>query len=275
MILEFKNKLNSDFSNFDEVYQQMLLEYRPDNIDRTEVMFINSFNSGNKNDEIWNKIQSKDVQWQLLDYYNHFLKTKRFLFRGIARKPFRKQEFKNIQTELNYYILKYHYIFCKLSEEEKKEFKPDVIDHLNNLLKFQECTKYKTLFSDTIKQIENDFYNNPQQNVSSKIDEIYKTKNLFKVGLLFAKGEMNKYFTLNSKNSIVIKKEYSAPKIAKELGNIKYNKYILASINNYTDKENGSKNIFNSFDMMTKIISHCNTESITVDSYFKSRLPIK
>ena len=28
MILEFKNKLNNDFSNFDEVYQKMLLEYK-------------------------------------------------------------------------------------------------------------------------------------------------------------------------------------------------------------------------------------------------------
>ena len=84
---------------------------------------------------------------------------------------------------------------------------------------------------------------------------------------------MNKYFTVNSKNETVMNSEFTAPKIAKELGNDSYNKYILASINNYTDTENRNKNIFNSFDMMTKIILHCEAENIPVDTYFKSRLP--
>jgi hypothetical protein len=116
----------------------------------------------------------------------------------------------------------------------------------------------------------------PQQPETSNPDEAYKNQNLFKVGLLFAKGEMNKYFKVNSKNKTVMNYEFSAPKIAKELGNNSYNKYILSSINNYTtDKENGNKNIFNSFDMMTKIISHCEVNNIPVDAYFKSRLPIE
>ncbi len=118
--------------------------------------------------------------------------------------------------------------------------------------------------------------NQPQQNDSIKTDEKYKTQYLFKVGMLFAKGKLNKYFTVNSKNITVMNSEYTAPKIAKELGNESYKKWILASINNYTpDKENGNKNIFNSFDMMTKIISHCEAENIPVDTYFKSRLPIE
>lgn len=118
--------------------------------------------------------------------------------------------------------------------------------------------------------------NPPQKTEIIKPDEKYKTQNLFKVGLLFAKGKLNKYFTVNSKNDTVMNSEYTAPKIARELGNESYNKWILASINNYTpDKENGNKNIFNSIDMMTKIISHCEAENITVDTYFKSRLPIE
>lgn len=116
----------------------------------------------------------------------------------------------------------------------------------------------------------------PQQTETIKPNEKYKTQYLFKVGLLFAKGKLNKYFTVNSKNITVMNSEYTAPKIAKELGNESYKKWILASINNYTpDKENGNKNIFNSFDMMTKIISHCEAENIPVDTYFKSRLPIE
>jgi hypothetical protein len=135
-------------------------------------------------------------------------------------------------------------------------------------------TDYKILkdrYNVFLKSIQIQF----QQTENNKFDEKYKAQILFKVGLLFAKGEMNKYFTVNSKNSTVMNSEYTAPKIAKELGNDRYNKYILASINNYTDKENGNKNIFNSLDMMTKIISHCKTENIPVDTYFSSRLPIE
>nr|WP_315144489.1 hypothetical protein [uncultured Flavobacterium sp.] len=116
----------------------------------------------------------------------------------------------------------------------------------------------------------------PQQTETIKPDEKYKTQSLFKVGLLFAKGEMNKYFSVNGKNATVMNSGYTAPKIANELGNESLKKWILASINNYTpDKENGNKNIFNSLDMMTKIISHCEAENIPVDDYFKSRLPIE
>jgi hypothetical protein len=108
-----------------------------------------------------------------------------------------------------------------------------------------------------------------------KGDAVYKNQNLFKVGLLFANGIMNKYFTVNTKNATVMNVEYTAPKIARELGNESYNKYILASINNYTDRENRNKNIFNSSDMMTKISSHCDAENIPIDDYFKSRLNIE
>jgi hypothetical protein len=109
----------------------------------------------------------------------------------------------------------------------------------------------------------------------TKTKKSYKEQILFKVGLLFATGEMNKYFTVNSNKETVMNINFTAPKIAKELKNDNYNKFILSTINNYTrEKANGNKNIFNSFDMMTKIISHCEAENIPVDPYFKSRLPI-
>ncbi len=92
----------------------------------------------------------------------------------------------------------------------------------------------------------------PQQNEANKSNEVYKKQNLFKVGLLFAKGEMDKYFTINGKNQRVIKNGLSAPKIASDikenLGVDINEKYILASINNYTDTENRNKNIFNRYD---------------------------
>ena len=115
-----------------------------------------------------------------------------------------------------------------------------------------------------------------QQPKAVKPNEKYKNENLFKVGELFATGEMNKYFTLNGKNKTVMKEGYSAPKIAKELGNPSFEKNILASINNYTpDKENGNKNIFNNLDMMTKIIADCKAKNKPVEPYFMARLPIE
>jgi len=107
-------------------------------------------------------------------------------------------------------------------------------------------------------------------------DEVYKTQNLFKVGLLFATGKMNKYFTVNNMNEIVFNNGLSPLKIAKELGNPSFEKIILASKNNYpTDNANGNKNIFNNLDMMTKIILDCKAKNILVEPYFISRLPIE
>lgn len=113
------------------------------------------------------------------------------------------------------------------------------------------------------------------QNGNVKNDEVYKNQNLFNVGLLFATGQMNKYFTVNNINITVMNLGFSAPKIAKELNNQKSEKWILASLNNYAvSNVNGHKNIFNSYNMMTKIIEHCKMNNIEVDPYFLSRLPI-
>lgn len=106
-------------------------------------------------------------------------------------------------------------------------------------------------------------------------DEVYKTQNLFKVGLLFATGEMNKYFTINNLNEIVLNNGLSPLKIAKKLGNPSFEKIILASKNNYKEGENKVKNIFNNLDMMNKIIDHCKAKKIEIDPYFISRLPIE
>lgn len=111
--------------------------------------------------------------------------------------------------------------------------------------------------------------------VSQKIEKIndlkYKNQIWFKVGVLFAKGEMNKYF---NKGRTGFDDNYSAPKVAKEIGNTSYDKFILATINNYdSNNPNGSKNIFNSKDKMVKIIAHCKELSLPIDEYFLLRLP--
>lgn len=127
---------------------------------------------------------------------------------------------------------------------------------------------FKTFF------LENERTNTLRQPASEAVkpDEVYKNQNLFKVGLLFAKGEMNKYYTINNLNQIVLNNGLSPSKIANEFGNPSFEKWILASKNNY---KNSGKNIFNNLDMMTKIISDCKTKKIPVEPYFISRLPIE
>jgi hypothetical protein len=118
------------------------------------------------------------------------------------------------------------------------------------------------------------FDENTEQPQQNQTDEAYKNQNLFKVGLFLATGKMNKYFTINSLNELVLNNGLSPLKVADELQNKSFEKWILASKNNYkTDNTNGSKNIFNNLDMMTKIINHCKINNIEVNPYFISRLP--
>jgi hypothetical protein len=102
-------------------------------------------------------------------------------------------------------------------------------------------------------------------------DTKYKSTIWFKVGLLFAKGDLNKYYNKNKKG---FKGGFSALKVAEELGNETYEKNILATVNNYPkDNSNAAKNIYNSKDKMDKIIKHCNDYNIVIDEYFLTRLP--
>ena len=87
---------------------------------------------------------------------------------------------------------------------------------------------------------------------------------------------MEKFYTLSDSNKTIFKNEYTAPQVARELGKENYNKFILATINNYTkDSSNGNKNIFNSLEKMNQIIAHCEEKKISVIPYFKERLPIE
>lgn len=84
----------------------------------------------------------------------------------------------------------------------------------------------------------------------------------FEVGLLFATGEMD----------ILIKKHNrNATKIAEELQKTSYNKYILASMNDYKES-NSDKNIYFNWKKMQKIVDYCTMNNIIVTHEFKKRL---
>jgi hypothetical protein len=173
-------------------------------------------------------------------------------------------------------------IAINIREEIKNKSESELNDIINNdVVIYVPLQKVNTKLTgivcqkdvDYIKICFKSFVSQPQEPKAEKPNETYKTQNLFKVGLLFATGEMNKYYTINNLNEIVLNDGLSPLKIATELDNTSFEKYILASKNNYKTGENKSKNIFNNLAMMNNIINHCKTKKLDIDPYFESRLP--
>lgn len=115
----------------------------------------------------------------------------------------------------------------------------------------------------------------PQQetkaNAPTKKD--FKQHGWFKVAVLFASGKMQKFYTVNSKNEFVIKPEYTAPKIAKDLKIPDYQKEILATLNNYKKgNSNAKKNIFNRTSTELKeVIKYCENKKYDLTPDFIER----
>lgn len=205
-------------------------------------------------------------KWNNEDYYNHYLLTKRFGF--VFIKDFKKNKYDTLKEDALFYENLYFLIYNILPEKLKDELYLNFNQQLKALIKIQTFDINKSVFKKLKKKIKQ-----PQQKETKKPDERYKDELLFKVGLLFASGKMEKYYSINNKNKTIFKDKYTAPKIANEIGFSNYNKYILATINNYSkEKSNGNKNIFNSLDKMTKIIEHCKENDIEVTPYFLERL---
>ena len=99
----------------------------------------------------------------------------------------------------------------------------------------------------------------PQQSKSNNNENMI----WFKVGLLFATGEMNNLITKFNSN---------ATQIAKDLQNINYRPYITESI---SKRHNNDKNIFSNRLKMQSIIDYCNLHNIEVKDEFASHLPIE
>lgn len=123
--------------------------------------------------------------------------------------------------------------------------------------------KYNMIaFIDSLLSKENDNY---KSIVNKNNATAHKNKNWFKIGLLFANGEMD----------ILLKKYNSnGAQIAKHLGNqTGFRPYITESIG--VKKETSKQSIFSDRKKMQIIIAHCETENIIVIPDFIKRLPIE
>src|SRR5699024_566696 len=128
----------------------------------------------------------------------------------------------------------------------------------------QEVIKFKNYLND----IEQKDFNNLTSDNANIIPQLkekpYPDTVWFRVGIKFATGEMDKFY---DNNYTGIKNEYSAPKIAKEIGISNAEKYILATLNNYT-KTNVDKNIFANPHKIKTIIGYCKAENIELCQSF-------
>lgn len=84
----------------------------------------------------------------------------------------------------------------------------------------------------------------------------------FQVGFLFAKGDIQEF---KKKNDGI-----SFNKIAEHFGNLSYETYIKATIQNYTSS-NGDKNIYANLNKMNCIVNHCKSNDIKLCDEFSSK----
>ena len=108
--------------------------------------------------------------------------------------------------------------------------------------------------------------NEPDEEPQPKSEKQKENTLWFKTGLLFAKGEMEKYYSANGK---AMRSDYTAGKIADEVGFPKGEKYILGTLQGYKS----DKDIYNSRDKMLFILEHCKNEGIEPHQSFLEKLP--
>ncbi|HLF51059.1 hypothetical protein [Flavobacterium sp.] len=114
------------------------------------------------------------IEWTNNDYYNHYIETKRFAFQVFW--AFKSNEYDKVINDLKEYKSRYDYIFNKLSNESKIEFKNDFCDRLEKLKNKQTESKFKEVITNFIENINNEYYN-IASNENYKIDEYKKSYN--------------------------------------------------------------------------------------------------
>lgn len=95
----------------------------------------------------------------------------------------------------------------------------------------------------------------------AKTQKNYCEYSWFKIGVLFATGEMSNLLEQN---------DFNATKVAELLGNKNLRPYISDSLGSNLDSD---KNIFSSHDKMIKIISYCEEKEFLIAPDFISKLP--
>lgn len=163
MINDFIDKMKPDFSNIDEVYSELLIKANVNNIDFTELMFIDSFDFDKyKGVENLNlrlaKLSSyldekrKNIEWFELDFYNHYKKTNEFCFDSI--KEYKINEENELTNYINNYKKRFSFILFKISNlDEIEKFQLRQFQTLEQLKNKQVDSYFIRLFENLINDL--------------------------------------------------------------------------------------------------------------------------
>lgn len=205
MTNDFLKKLTLDFSNIDIIYSEYLKNYSINGINKTETIFIDSFDfdslERSENSEKLSMYLGKKksgVERYNIDYYNSYIETGRFGFAVFWN--YTDHEFDKVLSDLNRNKERFDYVFDKLPSNSKIELKNDYCDRLEILKNRQSKTKFKEIIENLIIEINNDYvaYNQKTEvteiiNTTSTFDKTkakdYKNENWFKTGIPLATGE--------------------------------------------------------------------------------------
>lgn len=129
-----------------------------------------------------------NLEYTLNDYYNHYIKTGRFGF-TICR-TYKSSQFDELLKRLNETKKRYDYIFSKLNDNQRIEFKYDFCDNLQKLKTYQTESKNIEIIQTLFLKI-NDEYNHYHRNSKLQIDE-YKSAIVGHFEITFNRENENK-----------------------------------------------------------------------------------
>jgi len=141
--------------------------------------------------EIESRTKESKIEIQhytLNDYYNHYVEKGRFGF--IIFRTYKSSQFDELLKRLNETKKQYDYIFNKLNDSQRIEFKNDFCDQLQKLKTYQTESKNIEIIQILFLKI-NDEYNHYNRNSKLQIDE-YKSAIIGNFKMIFNRENDNK-----------------------------------------------------------------------------------
>lgn len=100
-------------------------------------------------------------EFTLNDNYEHYLLTNRFAA-VVLFSSYKKNEFEEVKQKLEKQLTSFEFIYGKLNDIEKLEFKCDYLDTLENMKSHQKLSKFKALIDIQLSKV-NGFCGEPQK----------------------------------------------------------------------------------------------------------------
>lgn len=204
-----------------------------------------------------------------------------------------KQKAKEIikaNKQFERYFISLYSTLNNISENESNESLQSKVDEINKALHDEKHNYTVSEFAENhierLKELKHTLETGIQNSFEVKRvepgaaqsnEDENRESNKYKIGMLIAQGDINKYVEFTEDGNIKgAKQGFSFPKITKEISEklcIKVDRlYLTAAINDYSnEKSNGDKNVFNDLEIMQLIINDCEEKGTKVHPYFLKR----